>query len=86
MTRTPLREARAHQLGSLRSQPNGRYAPSPHILKLFIYGFESHSCCETHYRCESVLKWIFVLRPETEPLHTNYRDPLPGTKYLLHPY
>ena len=27
----------------------------------------------------------FVPLPEPEPLHTNYRDPLPETKLLLHP-
>ena len=27
----------------------------------------------------------FVPLPEPEPLHTNYRGPLPGTKLLLHP-
>lgn len=31
-TRAPLRGARAYQLGSLRSQPNGRYAP--YIIKI----------------------------------------------------
>ena len=28
---------------------------------------------------------IFVPLPEPEPLHTNYRGSLPGTKLLLHP-
>ena len=48
-------------------------------------GFHQPDVSVTLYRAVFKRRLNFVPLPEPEPLHTNYRDPLPETKLLLHP-